>query len=159
MIDVFNGASMDFSCERRETSVVPTQAFTLFNGQFVQDMALAAAARIKGEAATPRLRIERAFQLMFGRLPAEPELRISLTRYEKARAQHAAHPAQPRPPKQPVTHTITSELTGEQHRFVQQEDPAEFEENLHPSQADAETRALANIMLALFNSNEFAYVY
>jgi len=159
MIDVFNGASMDFSCERRETSVVPTQAFTLFNGQFAQDMALAAAARITREAATPRLRIDRAFQLMFGRLPTEPELRISLARYENARAQHVRHPAQPRLPKQPVAHTITSELTGEQHRFVQQEDPAQFEENLHPSQADAETRALANIMLALFNSNEFAYVY
>jgi hypothetical protein len=54
---------------------------------------------------------------------------------------------------------ITSELTGEQHRFVQQEDPAAFEENLHPSQVGPGTRALAGIVLALFNSNEFVYVY
>ena len=54
---------------------------------------------------------------------------------------------------------ITSELTGEQHRFVQQEDPAVFEGNLQPGQLSAATRALANIMLSLFNSNEFVYVY
>jgi hypothetical protein len=158
MIDVFNGASMDFSCERRETSVVPTQAFTLFNSQFVQDMALAGAARIAREAATPAGRIDRAFQLAFGRVPTDQERRISLARYEQARTQYSAHPAPPRAQKEPVVHMITSELTGEQHRFVQQEDPAEYEENFHPSQASPETRALAHIMLALFNSNEFAYV-
>ena len=54
---------------------------------------------------------------------------------------------------------ITSELTGEQQRFVQQEDPLEYEMNLHPSQVGPGTRALANLMLSLFNSNEFVYVY
>ena len=159
MIDVFNGASMDFSCDVRETSVVPTQAFSLFNGQFVQDMALAAAARIAREVTAPRARIGRAFQLTFGRYPAEPELRLSLAHYEISKARHAAHPALPRQPKQPIVHMITGELTGERHRFVQPEDPADFQENLHPSQVDAETRALANVMLSLFNSNEFVYVY
>jgi hypothetical protein len=159
MIDVFNGASMDFSCERRETSVVPTQAFTLFNSQFVQDMALAGAARVTREAPAPRARIDRTFQLAFGRLPTDQEARISLARYEEARSWYSAHPAPPRVRKEPVVHMITSELTGEQHRFVQQEDPAEYEENLEPSQASPEIRALANILLALFNSNEFAYVY
>jgi hypothetical protein len=159
MIDVFNGASMDFSCERRETSVVPTQAFSLLNGQFAQDMALAAAARIEREAATPEARVSRAFALAFGRTPTAPELTLSLRHYEQSRAHHASNPAPARVPPQPVVHMITSELTGEQHRFVQQEDPAAFEENLHPSQVGPGTRALAGIVLALFNSNEFVYVY
>jgi len=159
MIEVFNGASMDFSCERRETSVVPTQAFSLLNGQFVRDMALAAAARIEREAATPETRIGRAFQLAFGRSPSEHERRLSLAHYEKSRVHHASHPPPPRAVRQPVVHMITSELTGEQHRFVQQEDPAAFEENVHPSETTPATRALANIMLSLFNSNEFVYVY
>ncbi len=159
MIEVFNGASMDFSCERRETSVVPTQAFSLLNGQFVQDMALAAAARIEREATTAESRISRAFSLAFGRAPTGPELTLSLRHYEQSKAHHKGHPAPARVPPQPVVHMITSELTGEQHRFVQQEDPATFEENLHPSQVGPGTRALAGILLALFNSNEFVYVY
>jgi hypothetical protein len=159
LIDVFNGASMDFSCERREASVIPTQAFSLLNGQFSQDMALAAAARIEREAATPAARITRAFHLTLGRAPSTPELQLSLAHFEKSRAHHTAHPPPPRAAKQPVVHMITSELTGEQHRFVQQEDPAEIEENLHPAQVGPATRALANIMLSLFNSNEFVYVY
>jgi hypothetical protein len=159
LIDVFNGASMDFSCERRESSVVPTQAFSLLNGQFSQDMALAAATRIEREATAPVSRIERAFRLTLGRSPTAPELQISLSHFENSRAHHAAHPPPPRAARQPVVHMITSELTGEQHRFVQQEDPAEAEENLHPSEVGPATRALANILLSLFNSNEFVYVY
>ena len=162
MIDVFNGASMDFSCERRETSIVPTQAFALFNGQFVHDMALAAATRIEREesaAATPAARIARAFQLALGRAPSAREARLSLAHYEKSRLAHAAQAPLPPAARQPVVHMITSELTGERHRFVQPEDPAEVERNPHPSQVRPETRALADIALSLFNTNEFVYVY
>ena len=35
----------------------------------------------------------------------------------------------------------------------------EYEENLHASQVGPATRALADLALVLFNSNEFAYVY
>ena len=162
LIDVFNGASMDFSCERRETSMVPTQAFALFNGQFVHDMALAAATRIEREesaAATPAARIARAFQLALGRAPSAREARLSLAHYEKSRLAHAAQAPLPPAARQPVVHMITSELTGERHRFVQPEDPAEVERNPHPSQVRPETRALADIALSLFNTNEFVYVY
>jgi hypothetical protein len=56
-------------------------------------------------------------------------------------------------------HTITSELTGEQFQFTQPEEVIDYEENLHPSEVEAETRALADLALALLNSNELAYVY
>ncbi len=161
MIDVFNGASMDFSCERRETSIVPTQAFALFNGQFVHDMALAAAVRIEREdaAATPAARIARAFQLALGRAPSAAEAKLSLAHYEKSRLAHAARAPLPPTASQPIVHRITSELTGERHRFVQPEDPAPVERNLHPSEVGPGTRALADITLSLFNTNEFVYVY
>ena len=38
------------------------------------------------------------------------------------------------------------------------EDPVKYEENVHPSEVDAATLALADFALALFNSNEFVYV-
>jgi hypothetical protein len=159
MMDVFNAANMDVSCERREASTVPTQAFALFNGQFVHDMALAFAARLEREAAGSQARIERAFQLAYGRPPTAVERKASLGHLARMTAHHRANPAAPRKPSEPVVHKITSELTGEQHRFVQPEDPAAYEHNLHPSEVGPETRALADVTLAILNSNEFLYVY
>ena len=153
MLEVFNAPSLDMSCERRDTATVPTQAFTLFNGQFAHDMALALAAKLD------RQPVRAAFQRVLGRLPDAAEEKAAQATLEKLTKLHAATPAPPRPAAKPVVHTITSELTGEQHRFTHQEDPAAFEHNLHPSQTTPAVRALADIVLALLNSNEFIYVY
>ncbi|MGH9661858.1 MAG: hypothetical protein ACRD96_25140, partial [Bryobacteraceae bacterium] len=59
----------------------------------------------------------------------------------------------------PVVHAITSELTGETFKFEHQPEPVAYEHNLHPSEVGPETRALADLALALLNSNEFVYVY
>ncbi len=159
MVEVFNGANMDISCERRETSTVPTQAFALMNGQFVNDMALAFAARLGKETPDREKQIRRAFQLAFGRAPEAEEIRLAKIHLDKQTAHYRAAPAPPAKPAAPIVHSITSELTGETSRFVQQADPATFEANLHPSEVSPETRALAGLTLALFNSNEFVYIY
>lgn len=62
LIEVFNGPTLDFSCERRESSTVPTQAFTLLNSQFTHDMALAFAVRLERESGNLDGRIERAMR-------------------------------------------------------------------------------------------------
>jgi hypothetical protein len=159
MIEVFNGPNPDVSCERRDASIVPTQAFVLFNSQMVNDMALAMAVRLEREAATTAERIRRAFRLAYGRQPDDRELDLSRAHLKKMTAYHQANPAPAKPEKKPVVHLITSELTGEIFRFVQQEDPATFEANLHPSEVGPETRALSDLALVLLNSNEFVYVY
>jgi hypothetical protein len=159
MIEVFNGPSLDFSCERRDASTVPTQAFTLFNGPFVHDMALAFANRVAREAGDPAARIDRAFRLAFGRAPSAEETKLSLAHLARMTRYHRATPPPAKPAPQPLVHTITSELTGEQFRFVQQEDPAPHEENLQPGDVGPEVRALADVTLALLNANEFVYVY
>ncbi|HZO53415.1 MAG TPA: PSD1 and planctomycete cytochrome C domain-containing protein [Bryobacteraceae bacterium] len=159
MIEVFNGPSMDLSCERRESSTIPTQSFALFNAQFVNDMALALAARLEREERTPEARIERAFQLAFARPPTAEELRMVLAHWRAMTKRHAATPPPAKPRPQRVVHTIMSELTGERHQFTHPEDPAEFEANLHSSEVSAEVRAMADVALTLLNSNEFVYVY
>jgi hypothetical protein len=50
-------------------------------------------------------------------------------------------------------------LTGATFEFVQPEDPAPYEANLHPAETAPETRALADLALVLLNSNEFVYVH
>jgi hypothetical protein len=159
MIEVFNGASMDLSCERREASTVPTQAFALFNSQFVQDMALAFAARLERELASPRARLERAFQLTYGRAPRQEELEMAISHLAKMTEAHRHSPPPARGQPKALVHKITSELTGETFLFTQQPDPEAFEANLHPSEVKPETRALADVALVLLNSNEFAYIY
>ena len=54
---------------------------------------------------------------------------------------------------------ITSELTGNEVQIEEDPDPVAYEENLQPSEVGPETRALADVALVLFNSNEFVYVY
>lgn len=159
MIEVFNGASMDFSCDRREASTVPTQAFTLFNSEFAHDMALAFAARLQKEAATATQQVQRAFQLVYGRAATPEELQAALTHLDRMGKHHRSTPPPPKPGRKPLMHMITSELTGEQHEFLQQEDPATYEFNLHARDVRPETRALADLALVLLNSNEFLYLY
>jgi hypothetical protein len=158
MIEVFNGANPDMACERRETSTVPTQAFTLLNGQFVNDMALAFALRVEKEASSAR-RIERMFQLAYGRPPGAEERKVGTELLARAVELQRRIPPPAKPAKKPLVHMITSELTGEKVEFTQQAESTESEDNVHPSEVSAETRALAALALALFNSNEFVYVY
>ncbi|MCX6611094.1 MAG: PSD1 and planctomycete cytochrome C domain-containing protein [Acidobacteria bacterium] len=159
IVDVFNAPSLDLSCDRRETSTVPTQAFALFNSQFAHDMALAFAARLDKEAPTPKARITRAFELAFARPPTPIELQLSLTHLAKMTTHHKQNPPPPIEPAKPIIHSITSELTGEIFTFTQTQPSTPIEPNLHPSQVSPATRALADLTLSLINSNEFLYVY
>ncbi|MGH9629040.1 MAG: DUF1549 and DUF1553 domain-containing protein, partial [Bryobacteraceae bacterium] len=159
MIEVFNGPGADLACERRDASTVPTQAFALFNSTFSHDMALAFAARLKSETSGIDGQIRRAFQLAFGRVPEPREMEASRRHIRNMSSVHQNSPPPGKAPKKPLIHKITSELTGESFEFVQQDDPEEYEENLHPSQVGPEVRALADFTLALLNSNEFVYVY
>ncbi|MBL8177990.1 MAG: PSD1 domain-containing protein, partial [Bryobacterales bacterium] len=159
MVDVFNGPSLDLSCERRETSTVPTQAFALFNGQFVHDMALAMATRLERDAKSTQAQVDRAFQLTYGRAATPQEKQMALAHLARQTEYHKATPPPAKPAKQPIVHQITSELTGEKSTFVQLDDPAPYEENLAARDAAPSTRALADLALVLLNSNEFVYVY
>ena len=159
MIEVFNGPSLDLSCERREASTVPTQAFGLFNSQLTNDLALAMAVRLERESSTVDGRIRRGFALAFGRPVEDAELQAARRHYERMLAFHRANPAPAKAAAKPLVHKITSELTGQTSEFVQPEDAAPFEANLHPSEVGPETRALSDVALMLMNANEFVYLY
>jgi hypothetical protein len=158
LIDVFNGPNPDLTCERREASTVPTQAFALFNSQFAHTTAIQFALRLSREAATPQAQIERAFSLAFQRPPSAAELQLSLAHYQRLLKLYETQPAPPPPAVTPVVHAITSELTGETFRFTQLTPDTPVEPNPHPSGLTPAQRALAGIALSLLNTNEFVYV-
>ena len=156
MIEVLNGASADLSCERRDSTTVPTQAFALFNGEFSYDLALAFANRLRNESDRA---VDRAFELAYGRSPTEEERALAGRHLKEMTAYHRNHAPAPRPERKPLVRALPSQLSGETFRFTEDLPPWEYEENLDASQTSPETRALADLALVLFNSNEFAYVY
>ena len=156
MIEVLNGASIDLSCERRDSTTVPTQAFALFNGELSYDLALAFANRLRGE--TDRA-VDRAFELAYGRSPSVEERILAERHIKEMTAYHQSHPPTLRREREALVRALPSQLSGATFHFTEDLPPWEYEENLHASHVEPETRALADLALVLFNSNEFAYVY
>jgi hypothetical protein len=74
MIEVFDGANMSEVCSRRSSTVVPTQAFSLMNGEFINREAKQFAARVIASAGPDRKEeVNQAFLLALGRLPSPGE--------------------------------------------------------------------------------------
>jgi cytochrome c553 len=74
MIEVFDGANMSEVCSRRSTTVVPTQAFSLLNGDFTHSAARHFADRIL-ETAGPDIdkQLDLAFLAALARRPSDAE--------------------------------------------------------------------------------------
>ncbi|MDQ6700574.1 MAG: DUF1553 domain-containing protein, partial [Acidobacteriota bacterium] len=158
-VDVFNGPSLDESTDRRLASTVPTQVFALFNGEFTHNMALAFAARIEKLGNNADGKIDAAFESAVNRLPTDPE-RARVRKFLLQMTDYHRHTAPPPVREQkPVIRGITSELTGTEVMIEEDRDSAAHEANLHAREVSPETRAMAELALALFNLNEFVYVY
>ncbi|MBL68214.1 MAG: hypothetical protein CMO74_07145 [Verrucomicrobiales bacterium] len=159
-LETFNQPNPNDSCEARVAETVTPQVFTLLNSSVMSDRAIALALRTEKEFDTLHLQVKRAVQLAYGRVPDKVEWERLKQYVVKMRAYHATH--KPTPVKYPtaITRSLVEELTGQ---------PFEYEEILpvfenyvadrKPADVSAETRALADLCLLLFNSNEFMYVY
>jgi mono/diheme cytochrome c family protein len=159
LIEVFNGANLNESCEFRRTSTVAPQVFSLFNSRFSADLSLAFAKRLETMTKDRARQIELAFQLAFQRRPTLREKQRALAHIAAMTAHHRVHRPAPLAPRTPAITAVNSEYNGETFRFTEDQDWNRHEYNLHPSQVSAETRALAELCLALLNANEFVYVY
>jgi hypothetical protein len=74
MIEVFDGANMSEVCSRRNTTVVPTQAFTLLNSPFMNNQSKHFADRVIELAGPDRnQQLDKAFSLALGRTPSPAE--------------------------------------------------------------------------------------
>ena len=159
MLEVFNAPAPDFSCERREASTVTPQVFSLFNSEATQSRSLALAHRVLKESPEDDKAIERLFALVFSRAPNAEEKRDCLAHWRDTIPLVQTAPASSRPPLE-VRRDAVEENTGEKFSFNEKLHAcAEFVPDLQPADVDARTRALADVCLVLFNSNEFVYVY
>lgn len=157
-MEVFNEPAPDFSCEAREVSTVTPQVFSLFNGQASYDRALALAHRVLQEKSPDA--ITRIFQLTYGRQPSAAEKAACTSHWQAMEKKQAGLTFTKTSPPLTVKRDAVEENTGEKFSF-QEKLPAyaDFVPDLQPADVDARTRALADVCLALLNSNEFAYLY
>ncbi len=74
MVEVFDGANMNESCSRRNVTTVPTQAFSLLNGEFTNREARYFGERVIELAGPDREKqVDRAFLLALNRHPSVDE--------------------------------------------------------------------------------------
>jgi mono/diheme cytochrome c family protein len=160
LLEVFNRPGTDTSCARRDETTVTPQVFSQFNGQFVNDRALALADRIEKMTTDGDKRIDLAFGLVYGRAPTADERRLSAAHVAKMTLHHRNK--KPIPEKLPtsVTREMVEELTGENFQFDEELDlMKDYQPDLKPWDVEPATRGLAELCLVLMNSNEFMYVY
>ncbi|MBS0209086.1 MAG: PSD1 domain-containing protein [Planctomycetes bacterium] len=159
MLEVFNQPVSDTSCECRDNTTVTPQVFALFNAQQAHDRALALAARLEREASDRPAQIARAFELVYGRAPRAEETARAVEHVERMTAWHRQHEPQRVDPPRSVRREMIEEMTGEPFIWDEMLDRMKsFQSDLKPWDVGPGTRALAELCLVLFNSNEFLYV-
>jgi hypothetical protein len=119
------------------------------NSSYANHRALALAAK----AAT----VDQAFLLALGRRPNAQEAKLAGAFVRQREAYYRQHSPPPDAPQKPLVRAITSELTGTAVQVEEDQPMVAYEEDRKPMQP--EVRALADLALSLFNTNEFVYVY
>ena len=159
-LEVFNQPNPNTSCETRNAPSVTPQVFTLLNSDMVSDRSIAFALMLEKQTDVWGQQLNRAFFRAFGRRPVPQEIG-ALTDYYQEMLEHHRK-IKPVPVRYPthITRSLVEEFSGR---------PFEYEEVLpvfenyvadrKPWAVAPHTRALADVCLLLFNSNEFLYVY
>jgi hypothetical protein len=159
-MEVFNAPTPDFSCERREASVVTPQVFAMFNSKASHARALALANRVLKETPRDEAAIERCFELALGRTPKPQELAACIEHWRDVESNLPDTSAADDKPQLEVRREAVEENTGERFSFIEVlHANADYVPDLQAADVSVHTRALAKVCLVLFNTNEFAYVY
>ena len=160
LFEVFNQPSYDLSCERRDSSTVTPQAFTLMNSDNSVDRSIAMALRLQREEDSVRGQLRRAFELALGRPATDDEIAKTSAHVREMAAYHEQHQPELIAPTRELDRTVVEEMSGLALHYKEKLDVYEdYVPHVKPWDVYAETRALADVCLALFNSNEFIYVY
>ncbi len=159
-LELFNQPNPNDACEMRDSAAVSPQAFTLLNSDLITDRSIAFAKSLQESTDDASEQIDQAFQRALGRSADEAELeRLTAYLNEMVEYHQGMTPEAPVYPTR-ITRSLVEEFSGE--IFEYEEILPKFENyqpDLKASDVDAETRALADVCLLLFNTNEFSYVY
>ena len=159
LLEVFNRPSPDLSCERRVSSTVTPQVFMLFNDQFVRGRGVALANQI-AQRYKDNERIDNLFESIYNRNASESEVTKASDYLDKMISYHTENTIPKRQFAKSIKREMFEEMTGEQFTFTEYLDIFDnYEPDLEMADVSIETRALADLAVVLYNSNEFMYVY
>lgn len=159
-LEIFNQPNPNQSCAARDAAAVSPQAFTLLNSDVMTDRSIALALRLEKESNSLEAQLRQAFQLSLGRAPEQTELERLSSYVTEMVAYHNKITPEPIPYPTEVTRSLVEEFSGRPFEYT--EHLPTFQDYIPDKKAwdvSAETRALADVCLALFNTNEFIYVY
>ena len=159
-LEVMNQPNPNDSCEFRDTAAVSPQAFTLFNSDVMVDRSIGLALRVQELETNPGDQISEAFVRVLGRTPSADEQNSLLAYYREMLGYHSE--VEPKAVTYPteVTRSLVEEFTGKPFEYIEKLPVFEdYVADPKPATVDEATRAMADVCLLLFNSNEFAYVY
>ena len=159
-LELFNQPNPNDSCEERVSESVSPQAFTLLNSDLMNDRATALAIRIHKETQDLHTQIKRAVQLVFGRVPSSQEWDRLEKYVMRMTSYHQSHKPESTFYPTSITRSLVEENTGESFEY-EEILPAfkDYKADKKAHEVNHSTRALADLCLILFNSNEFMYVY
>jgi hypothetical protein len=149
MLEVFNQPATSKPVDVRDQSTVTPQVFALFNGDFPRSRSLSMAQRLLKQSSDDAGRVQQAFELLYGRSPTAEHQTACAAYISQALVHHRA--------TKPVADP-TADWVKQVNVKIDSEYPKQYEPDPHPSQFDAETRALADLCLVLMNSSEFLYI-
>ncbi len=160
MLEVFNQPTAELSCERRTTSSVTPQVFNLLNSKNSRDRSVAMAARMRSEATDLEDQIRWGMERAWSRTPSGDEVRWAAEFVRRMEKEHETSSLSEEAYPTEIKREMFEEMTGETFAYTEQLDVySDYTPDLKPWEVDSLTRALADLALVLFNSNEFIYVY
>jgi len=157
--ELFNQPNPNESCELRESAAVTPQVFTLLNSDMITDRSIALAKRLENEVDDLASQIDLAYRLTLGRTPSTEEKQQLQQYVQDMNAYHAS--AEPSPAIYPstITRSLVEEFSGQPFEYKEILPGFEaYQPDTKPNEVSAGTRALADLCLLLFNTNEFMYV-
>ncbi|GJM30643.1 MAG: hypothetical protein DHS20C17_32780 [Cyclobacteriaceae bacterium] len=160
MMEVFNQPMPDLSCERRTASSVTPQVFMLFNDKVVRDRAVAMAERVSNRTPDTGKQISMVIREILNRPAISQEIDRTMGYWNRMVEYHRENPFPEETYPTQVEREMFEEMTGEIFHFVEElEAYKNYTHDLKSWEVGPETRALADVCVVLFNSNEFIYVY
>jgi hypothetical protein len=160
MMEVFNQPDPDASCEARKKSTVTPQVFSLFNGEDTLNRSIATAVDLLEKNQKRESVLEDLFLRAYGRKPSGADQKLYLAHWEKMEKRHQGLTFEPKVFPKEVTRSAVHELTGRSFEFTERLFGFDnYVPDAGMGDVDATTRALAEVCLVVFNSNEFIYVY
>ena len=160
LLEVFNHPGADLSCEGRVESTVTPQVFTLFNSMHTRDRALALANQLMKEEEEPEKCVEAAIELICNRKAESDEKKKGTAFLAKMSRYHQENEPEKQAYPTSIKREMFEEMTGESFSYSEKLDIYNsFIPDLKTWEVEPETRALADFVAVLFNTNEFIYVY